>query len=108
MKNLLKETEISPTLKEILRMLDDPYRAVAEAEPSPGSPGVEDTNWPWQENHGALAVGDGDEISTIDSHVSFNDYEGMDSLEGLDGIIDNSKPQSEMTEDLNEVSLCRL
>ncbi|CAM6074854.1 unnamed protein product [Sphagnum tenellum] len=85
MKNLLKETEISPTLKEILRMLDDPYRAVVEAEPSPGSPGVEDTNWPWQENHGALTVGDGDEISTIDSHVSFNDYEGVDSLEGLDG-----------------------
>ncbi|CAK9234237.1 unnamed protein product [Sphagnum jensenii] len=89
MKNLLKETEISPTLKEILRMLDDPYRAVAEAEPSPGSPVVEDTNWPWQENHGALTVGDGDEISTIDSHVSFNDYEGMDSLEGLDGGEDS-------------------
>jgi hypothetical protein len=32
----------------------------------------------------------------------------MDSLEGLDGIIDNSRPQSEMTEDLDEVSLCRL
>ncbi|KAH8953056.1 hypothetical protein BDL97_08G003800 [Sphagnum fallax] len=105
MKNLLKETEISPTLKEILRMLDDPYRAVVEAEPSPGSPGVEDTHWPWQENHGALTVGDGDEISTIDSHVSFNDYEGMDSLEGLDGIIDNSRPQSEMTEDLDEEDL---
>ncbi|CAM6034485.1 unnamed protein product [Sphagnum compactum] len=89
MKNLLKETEISPTLKEILRMLDDPYRAVAEAEPSPGSPGVEDTNWPWQENHGALTVGDGDEISTIDSHVGFNDYEGMDSFEGLDGGEDS-------------------
>lgn len=85
-------------------MLDDPYRAVVEAEPSPGSPGVEDTHWPWQENHGALTVGDGDEISTIDSHSDFNDYEeGRGSLEGFQDVV-NSTPQMgswrEVTPDL--------
>jgi len=32
MNSLLKMTEISPTLKAILKMLNDPYRAAVEDE----------------------------------------------------------------------------
>ncbi|CAN5975860.1 unnamed protein product [Sphagnum jensenii] len=104
MNSLLKVTEISPTLKEILKMLDDPYRAAVEDEAYSGSPGRCETDFPWQENHGAFSGDDGDEISTIDSHSDFNDYEeGRGSLEGFQDVV-NSTPQMgswrEVTPDL--------
>ncbi|KAH8955534.1 hypothetical protein BDL97_08G144500 [Sphagnum fallax] len=104
MNSLLKVTEISPTLKEILKMLDDPYRAAVEDEAYSGSPGRCETDFPWQENHGAFSGDDGDEISTIDSHSGFNDYEeGRGSLEGFQDVV-NSTPQMgswrEVTPDL--------
>ncbi|KAH9555802.1 hypothetical protein CY35_08G136100 [Sphagnum magellanicum] len=104
--SLLKVTEISPTLKEILKMLDDPYRAAVEDEAYSGSPARRETEFPWQENHGAFSGEDGDEISTIDSHSGFNDYEeGRGSLEGFQDVV-NSTPQmgswSEVTPDLDD------
>ncbi|CAM6054093.1 unnamed protein product [Sphagnum tenellum] len=106
MNSLLKVTEISPTLKEILKMLDDPYRAAVEDEAYSGSPGRCETDFPWQENHGPFSAEDGDEISTIDSHSGFNDYEeGRGSLEGFQDDV-NSTPQmgswSEVTPDLDD------
>jgi len=106
MNSLLKVTEISPTLKEILKMLDDPYRAVVEDEAYSGSPGRCETDFPWLENHEALSGEDGDEISTIDSHSGYNDYEEeRGSLEGFQDVV-NSTPQmgswSEVTPDLDD------
>jgi hypothetical protein len=106
MNSLLKMTEISPTLKAILKMLDDPYRAAVEDEAYSGSPGRCETDFPWLENHGALSGEDGDEISTIDSHSGFHDYEEeRGSLEGFQDVV-NSTPQmgswSEVTPDLDD------
>ncbi|CAK9882051.1 unnamed protein product [Sphagnum jensenii] len=106
MNSLLKVTEISPILKEILKMLDDPYRAAVEDEAYSGSPGRCETDFPWQENHGAFSGEDGDEISTVDSHSGFNDYEEeRGSLEGFQDVV-NSTPQmgswSEVTPDLDD------
>ncbi len=106
MNSLLKMTEISPTLKAILKMLDDPYRAAIEDEAQSGSPGRCETDFPWLANHGAFSGEDGEEISTIDSHSGFNDYEEeRGSLEGFQDVV-NSTPQmgswSEVTPDLDD------
>jgi hypothetical protein len=62
MNSLLNMIEISPTLNEILKMLDDPYPAAVEDEACSGSPGRCETDFPWQENHGAFSGEDADEI----------------------------------------------
>lgn len=83
MDNVLKEMEISPSLKEILKMLDDPYRATTEAEAAARqSSGVlekEDTVSPWQDGNTGE---EDDEFSEVFDTADPNVYEDDNDFGG--------------------------
>lgn len=111
MEKLLKEVEISPSLKEIVKMLDDPYRAATEAEVAAKQSGTlenEDTETSWQDGN------DGEEnnnVSEIFDHADPNIYEeendfngGFDT--GLSPATDAwSEPTSGLEDDEASLSL---
>ena len=82
MEKLLKEVEISPSLKEIVKMLDDPYRTATEAEVAAKQSGTlenEDTETRWQDGN---AGEEDDNVSEIFDHADPNIYEEENDFNG--------------------------
>lgn len=91
LENIRDESEISPSLNEIVKMLVDPYRAatIAEDAARQSSDSFEDEELisPWQDGHAGEDDNDGEDVF---NHVDPNeDQEGNYSGGGYDGGIDD-------------------
>ena len=103
LENICKESEISPSLNEIVKMIGDPYRAAALAEDaarqSSGSAEEEEIISPWQDG-----IAGEDDDNDADDVFNHEYQEGNYPDGGFDGVDDDygMDPMPEPNPDLED------